>query len=178
MAKIKEKSSYSIQFSDGDNLAYFLVDVKELFDITLNYPGILNALRIAFKASKPAIPYMTGLLRSSYTMDRISNTTVRVYFDPDKLIGKTRLGRKVKEYYPKYLKEHQKTFGWMDWIIRKFLTSLIIQVKEMNKKKSEREAISMIAVMAFLTAFNKNLKEKIDKENKLKKDKEGRRNGK
>ena len=66
----------------------------------------------------------------------------------------------------------------MDWIIRKFLTSLIIQVKEMNKKKSEREAISMIAVMAFLTAFNKNLKEKIDKENKLKKDKEGRRNGK
>ena len=111
MAKLKEKSSYSIQFSDGDNLAYYIVNVKELFDINLNYPGIINALRKAFKASKPSIPFMTGLLRSSYTMDRISNTSVKIYFDPKKLIGKTRLGRKVKVYYPKYLKEHNKTFG-------------------------------------------------------------------
>jgi len=88
-----------------------LVNVEELFKVNLSYPGILNILKKAFNESKKFIPVWTGLMKSSYTMDRINNTAVMIYFDPQKILGKKRLGRVVKVYYPKYLKDKSTTFN-------------------------------------------------------------------
>ncbi len=59
---MKLNTNISFQFSDKDNLVYFIVDIKELFDVSLSYPGIRTSLRKAFNNSKKFIPVDTGLM--------------------------------------------------------------------------------------------------------------------
>jgi hypothetical protein len=104
-------SSYVFQYSDDGDLVYFLVNVNELFNVSLSYPGMITAIRKSFRDSKSYIPYKTGLLRSSFSIKRLNNDTMMVFFDPAKLLGKKRFGRTNNTYYAKYLKEHAKTFN-------------------------------------------------------------------
>lgn len=154
-------TSVNIQFSDDGNLVYFNVNTDELFDVNLSYPGMMNALKKAVRDSKEVVPFQTGLLRRSYSMDVLNQSTVRVYFDPSKIKGATRLGRVVTEYYPKYLKDKAKTFNWLDLVMRRFLKSLIVEIREMNKQKQREDALKLAALLLFYKMFNDNLKEKI-----------------
>lgn len=154
-------TSANIQFSDDGNLVYFNVNTDELFDVNLSYPGMMNALKKAVRDSKEVVPFQTGLLRRSYSMDVLNQSTVRVYFDPSKIKGATRLGRVVTEYYPKYLKDKAKTFNWLDLVMRRFLKSLIVEIREMNKQKQREDALKLAALLLFYKMFNDNLKEKI-----------------
>lgn len=157
---MKINTSYTMEFEDDGSLVYFKVNVKELFDINLLYPGIVTALNKAFRYSKKFIPVKTGLMKSSYTMDRINNEAVMVYFDPQKILGKKRLGRIVKVYYPQYLKEYSSRFNWLDIIMRNFFNELISNVKQLDKKQKEKSKINLIAALAFLKILEDNYKKK------------------
>lgn len=158
---MKIASNFNMQFSDDGNLVYFNINTRELFNVPLSYPGLLNIIKIAFRESKSEIPFKTGLLRRSYSMDRINDETVRIYFDPSKIIGSNRSGRPVDVYYPKYLKEKSKTFNWLDLIMRKFLRVLISEVRNMNKEKQKEDMLKTAALLLFYKIFTDDLKNKI-----------------
>lgn len=158
---MKIASNFNMQFSDDGNLVYFNINVRELFEVNLGYPGLMNALKTAFRESKDTIPYKTGLLRRSYSMDRLNEETIRVYFDPSKIVGATRLGRPVDVYYPKYLKEKSKTFNWLDIVMRRFLRTLLVEVRSMNEKKQKEDILKTTAFLVFYEVFRKQLQEKI-----------------
>ena len=89
---------------------------------------------MAFFRSKKVVPFKTGLMRSSYTMDKETINSVKVYFDPSKILGKMRLGVRVKSYYPRYLSQYPKTFNWMDLVIRTFLHTLLAEIRDINEQ--------------------------------------------
>lgn len=117
---------------------FWLVNVKELFNIDLNYPGIKTALNNSLKEAKSVTPIDTGLLRSSLTLRQLDNFRVEVFFDPNKIVGKIRKGREVKDYYPKYLAEHAKTFNWLAICIKHFYDKLYEEVRQMYKKQQNK----------------------------------------
>src|SRR5574344_2557561 len=86
------------QVNQGE-IVYFVIDLNEMFGITLDYPGIKGALNAAFLESKRYVPVDTGLMKSSYTMRPKSDTLVECFFDPDKIVGQMRKGEKVEDYY-------------------------------------------------------------------------------
>ena len=185
--EIRYNSSLSMESSDSGDLIYFIVNVEELFKVNLSYPGILNILKKAFNESKKFIPVWTGLMKSSYTMDRINNTAVMIYFDPQKILGKKRLGRVVKVYYPKYLKDKSTTFNWLDIIMKAFYRNLIaeaealmykIELSRSDKKDSsdsdsikalalasveKKNTINILAAVAFFKLFKDEYERKIKK---------------
>ena len=109
MEKIKLNTSTTIQFSDSDDVVFFLVNIQEMFNVSSNYNGMKSIIRSVFEISKRFVPFKTGLMRSSYTLEYINADVVRLFFDPAKILGKTRLGRTVRTYYPKYLIMKPKT---------------------------------------------------------------------
>lgn len=158
---MKIASNFNMQFSDDGNLVYFNINTRELFEVNLAYPGLMNAIKTAFRESKDTIPFKTGLLRRSYSMDRLNEETIRVYFDPSKIIGATRYGRPVDVYYAKYLKEKSKTFNWLDLVMRRFLRVLISEVRNMNKEKQKEDMLKTSALLLLYKAFTDDLKNKI-----------------
>lgn len=116
------------QSNQGD-IVFFIVNVKELFGMTLDSPGMKSALNAAFDESRKYIPIDTGLMRRSYTMRRISDDQVYVYFDPAKILGQKRKGITVDDYYPKYLAEKAKTFNWLTIVMSHFYDKLFAAVK-------------------------------------------------
>ena len=155
-----ESNNINIQYSDTGNLVYFYIDVKEMFGVTLSQPGMMNAIRIAMRESKSVIPDKTGLLRRSYSLLKDSNHRVMIFFDPAKIVGANRRGQTVKTYYPKYLAEKAKTFGWLDIVIRRFLMVLIAEVKILKKKQ---DTINIATALALYKLFIESLKQKIKK---------------
>ena len=113
-------SSYGIEYSDDSNLVYFTIDLYELFKITNRATGIKSLLRKALSESRRRIPYRTGRMRSSYTMEYLGRNQVKVYFDPQIIVS-----GKVKDYYPKYLKEHPKTARWFDDVFISFYQTML-----------------------------------------------------
>ena len=81
-------TSYNFEFSDDGPLVYFNVNIKQLFEVNATYPGMRRAVRRAFDATKKYVPYKTGLLRSSYTVDLLNKEIYMVYFDPQPLMSK------------------------------------------------------------------------------------------
>lgn len=167
MAKIKIDTSSTIQFSEDGEVVYFMVNIKELFNISSNYNGMKSIIRKAFGISKQYVPIKTGLMRSSYTLEYISSDVIRLFFDPTKILGKTRLGVVVKTYYPRYLVEKSKTFNWLDVVMKKFLDSLIGDVKALKKQKDIEDALSLAAALLFMKQFNDQYIEKQKKYKKL-----------
>ena len=165
MNKIKIDTSSTIQFSDNGEVVYFNVNIKELFNVSTNYNGIKSIIRKAFTISKQFVPIKTGLMRLSYTLEYINSDVVYIYFDPQKILGKTRLGRVVQTYYPKYLVEKSKTFNWLDIVMKKFLDSLIADMRALKKMKDTEDALSLTVALLFLKRFND---EYIEKQNKYK----------
>jgi hypothetical protein len=153
--------SYTMQFSEDGGLVYFLINVKELFNVSLSYPGIRSAIKKAFNESKQYIPVRTGLMKRSYTIDSVNNDTMIIYFDPAKIVGKTILGRVVKEYYPKYLSQTQARFNFLDIIMKNFYKVLISEVKQIKQQKDTENLLSMVAAMVFIQTMNDSFKKKI-----------------
>lgn len=164
-------SNYNIQYSDKGKLVYFDVDMKELFNVDLRFPGVISALNRAFNVSKSAVPIKTGLMLKSYTMKSISSTTVRCFFDPDKIIGKTRLGRVVKEYYPQYLVEYPKRYNWLQILIKRFYDALRI---DMEKLKTKNEEIDLTKFYLFLLLLINEMEE-MKKQEKKRREREQKR---
>jgi hypothetical protein len=98
--KLKFNSSYRPQINDEESLVYFDVNVQELFNVSITYPGMRKALRRAFRASKATTPYKTGNLRRSYTMERVDRYVSRMYFNKSFYSD---------SYYAAYLTEKPKT---------------------------------------------------------------------
>ena len=166
------KSNYNIQYSDTGKLVYFQVDMMELFHIDLSTPGVPTALNHAFNVSKSAVPVKTGLMLRSYTMDKISSTTVRCYFDPEKIIGKKRLGKVVKEYYPQYLVNYPSRVNWLDLVIKRFYDALMVEMEKLSKKNKN---IDMDNYYLFMLLLIQAMKKKVEEEKKLKEAREKRR---
>lgn len=152
-------SNYNIQYSERGQLVYFEVDMKELFNVDLNTPDVISALNKAFNVSKSVVPIKTGLMLRSYTMKKISSTSVRCYFDPEKIIGKTRLGKTVKEYYPQYLVDTPKRYDWLQVLIKKFYDALRIQMEKLAKKNEEIKLDMFYIFMLILLEEQKRRKE-------------------
>lgn len=133
------KSSNQIKFQDTGDIVYFICDVKELFNVDLNTPGVRKALNHAFNMSKSAVPYATGLMLKSYTIEQISQTAVRCYFDPQKILGQVRLGKEVKYYYPGVLKKYSSRFNWMDILVKKFYENLKINMETLKTKTNNND---------------------------------------
>jgi len=152
------KSSYNIQYEDRGKLVYFLVDVKELFNIDLKTPGFIAALNNAFNISKTAVPVKTGLMLRSYTMSKISSSTVRCYFDPEKILGRKRLGRIVTEYYPQYLVDTPKRFDWLQILVKKFYDALKLQMEALAKKNDEIKLETFYLFLLLLLEYHERRK--------------------
>jgi hypothetical protein len=165
-------SHYDIQYSDRGKLIYFDVDMKELFNVTLSTPGVISALNYAFRISKSAVPVQTGLMLRSYTMTNISSTTVRCFFDPDKILGKKRLGRIVKEYYPQYLVETPKRFDWLQILIKRFYDALKLQMELLSKKNKEIDMTGFyLLLLLLLEDHNRRKKEEMKRRKRLEEEK-------
>lgn len=128
-----------IELQDSGDLVYFLLDLEVLFNINLSYEGIKSLLRQAFNISRSYVPYRTGTLRKSMTMEFIENNKVLVYFDPFKILGK-KIGKKsiISTYYPKYLKDKPKTFNWLDIIFKSFIDSLTGSIRKLIEEEQAR----------------------------------------
>lgn len=151
-----------MEFSDDGLLVYFKVNVRELFGVYLDEPGVMSALNAAFKASRELVPVRTGLMKRSYTMDKLSNESVICYFDRSKIIGQERFGHKVKVYYPSYLKEYASRLTWLDLIMKRFYNTLITELKDINKKKKEKPIVMdnfRVFWKEFLVSFELKKKE-------------------
>lgn len=133
------KAAPEYQSNQGDEV-FFIVNVKELFNIDLNFPGIIGALNKAFMAAKAVTPIDTGLMRRSMTMIKLDDYRVKIFFDRDKIVGKKRKGIIVKDYYPIYLADHAKTFNWLTIVIKHFYDTLYPAVKALRKKSAENKA--------------------------------------
>lgn len=165
-------SDYKIRYSDTGQLVFFEVDMQELFGINISTPGVISALNKAFNVSKTAVPIKTGLMLRSYTMDKISDTTVRCYFDPKKIIGKKRLNRIVKEYYPQYLVQYPSRLNWLDIVIKRFYDALKIEMKALSKTNKQ---INMDSFYPFLLLLMAAMEMKIQQEKKIRKQQEERK---
>lgn len=165
-------SNLNIKYSNNSKLIYFEVDMKELFNVDLSTPGVLTALNYAFNVSKSAVPIKTGLMLRSYTIDKISSTTVRCYFDPKKIIGQKRLGRVVKEYYPQYLVRFPSRINWLDIVIKKFYEALKIEMEKLAKDNSKIDNTNFLRLLTLLLATTT---QKVEEEKKFRKVKEKRK---
>lgn len=143
-------SSYQPAFDDDGNLVYFIINVEELFNTKLRYKGMMTALRKALVQSRRVVPFKTGRLRSSYKLERVNSTTVRLYFDPS-VLGDV--------YYAKYLIEYPKTRLWLQGVMTVFLYNLILSIKKLeSKKKNKEELIKLTAALVLLDKMNDELK--------------------
>lgn len=166
-------TSRKVQYDDRGKLVYFKIDVKELFGITLEEPGILQALRYAFNVSKSVVPIKTGLMLRSYTFKPISNTTVMCYFDPEKIIGKKRMGRVVTEYYPAYLFRFPSRYNWLDAVIEKFFSELNLSVRKLSKKNQNIDMLGFdIWFLMFLGLMASSKKKERERQLRLKLERE------
>lgn len=161
----KIKASPTTSNSNEDEV-FFIVNVKELFNIDLNFPGIKGALNAAFMYSKQFVPVDTGMTKRSYTMHQIDNYSVKCFFDPNKIVGQKRNGVIVKDYYVKYIAEHASRFNWMQILIKNFYDELYKQMRSLQKKHPEgTDKSGSIAFSVFLI-----FKELFDNEYKAKKE--------
>lgn len=165
-------SDYKIKYRDTGKLVYFEVDMKELFNIDLSTPGVLTALNYAFNVSKSAVPVKTGLMLRSYRIDKISSTTVRCYFDPDKIIGQKRLGRVVTEYYPQYLVQYPSRLNWLDIVIKRFYNALKIEMEKLSKKNNKIDDTKFLELLVLLLA---DMTRKTENEKQIRKNQQKRK---
>lgn len=123
-------------------IVFFRVDLKELFGVDINYPGLKSCINKAFMDSKVYCPVATGLMLSSYTLRQLNDHTIECFFDPQKIIGKKRLGHEVKDYYPQYVAESTKNYSFLTKMIYQFYETLFKQVESLRKKEDKKAKIA------------------------------------
>lgn len=154
------KAAPQHQSNQGEEV-FFIVNMKELFNISLDFPNIKRAINMAFMEGKAYTPIDTGLMRKSMTVIQLDSDRVKIFFDKNKIVGKTRKGVVVKEYYPIFLAEKPKTFNWLAIVIKHFYDELYRQVKLIKKSKTKNtDIIDYTTFIAFMEEFNMEYKAK------------------
>ena len=129
------------QVNQGD-VVYFIIDLEEMFGISLDYPGIKGALNNAFFESRQYVPVDTGLMKRSYSMKPRSDAVVECLFDPTEIIGQTRKGRVVDEYYPKFVGSSgagNSAWNWLTIVVSHFVKRLIAEVRALQRSEIAKE---------------------------------------
>lgn len=156
----------------GNDKVFFNVNVNELFGLTVNTPGMRTALNKAFQVSKNYVPVASGVTKRSYTMKILGKNAAQIFFDPNKVVGASRFGIKVKSYYVPHIAENPGRFNWLSIVIKRFYDSLYASVKAIirkikNKSLREATATTMLGMgLVFKTKLDATYK--IKKEDALK----------
>ena len=157
--KVRAGTSYINKRTQAHNqgeIVFFRVDVYELFGVTIETPGIKKCLNIAYLECQKYCPVKTGLMKRSFTMKVLSDHQVELFFDPNKIIGQTRLGKVVETYYPMFVAETAKNYSFLTRMIYSFHETLFDEVKKMinkNKKPTPPKEEQVILQQEFKNYF-------------------------
>ena len=139
------------------DIVFFIINVKTLFGVDLNYPGMIGALNKAFEVAKSKVPVDTGITRNSFKGRKIDDYSVYYFFDPADVIGKVRKKQIVKEYYVKYIAESAKNFNWLSIVMYYFYETLFSEVRKLFNAKDlyqEDHFINKFDLHSFIELFN------------------------
>ena len=151
----KQKGNKYASYSQGEEV-FFLVDIYELFGIDIDTPGIKTCLNKAFQACKKYVPFDTGLTLRSFTQMALDNHRIRYFFDKNKIVGQTRKGKVVEDYYVVYISESAKNYSWLTRVIYEYYEVLFDEVKKMinkNKKPTPPKEERVILQQEFKNYF-------------------------
>ena len=154
------------------DIVFFIINVKTLFGVDLNYPGMIGALNKAFEAGKSKVPVDTGLTKNSFKGRKIDDYNVYYFFDPADIVGKVRKKQIVKDYYPKYIAESAKNFNWLSIVMYNFYETLFAEVRKLFNAKSREDDREYEFVPEKDAKYSNILQPKIDESwlNKMRKE--------
>lgn len=130
------RAAVSYKINQGD-IVFFRIDVYEMFNINLDYPGIKSCLNKAYLGCRKYIPYDTGITYRSFTPKVINDHTMEYFFDPAKVIGQNRKGKVVSEYYVQYIAATPKNYSWLTKVIYDFYEIFFREVSKLKKAKEK-----------------------------------------
>lgn len=181
--KDREKFSWlpssNIDYSSKNQSSevFWIVNLQELFNIDLSYPGIKTALNTAMKYCKQYVPKDTGLTMRSLAMIELDKSRVKLFFDPKKIVGQKRKGEIVRDYYVAYIADSAKNFNWLSITIYQFYTKLFSLTKELFKKqekiikekpdKADKLTLDLTYASLFVGKVKTEYKEMKDEKKKL-----------
>jgi len=158
--------------SQSDEEVFWIVNLKELFDIDLNFKGIKNILNKAFMKAKEFVPYDTGITRKSMRQIQLDTYRIKIFFDKNRVIGQIRKGVKVKEYYVKYIAEHASRFNWLSICMYHYYITLFNEMKNLQKRKFNESGntagISLLMAAVFMEQIRAEYEAKKEEAKKLK----------
>lgn len=135
--EFKVRASTIYKLNQGDYV-FFRVNLKDMFGVGINYPGIKKCLNTAFLECKQYIPYDTGITYRSFTQKMLNEDTIENFFDPKKVLGQNRKGHIVDTYYVAYIASTPKNYSWLTKVIYQYYETLF---REVSKLKKAREQI-------------------------------------
>ena len=144
------------------DIVFFIINVKTLFGVDLNYPGMIGALNKAFEVAKTKVPVDTGITRNSFKGRKIDDYSVYYFFDPADVIGKVRKKQIVKEYYVKYIAESAKNFNWLSICMYYFYETLFSEVRKLFNAKDKKTKDKYEIVSEKDVKYSSILQPKID----------------
>lgn len=132
--QVRAAVDYRLNQSD---IVFFRVNLNEMFGVDINYRGMKKCLNTAFMSCKKYIPFDTGITYRSFTQKQLTDYEIEYFFDPAKVIGKTRKGVVVKEYYVKYIAASPKNYSWLTKVMYEFYETLFREVSHLPRAKKQ-----------------------------------------
>lgn len=132
--QVRAAVDYRLNQSD---VVFFRVNLKEMFGVDINYRGMRKCLNTAFMSCKQYVPFDTGITYRSFTQKQLTDYEIEYFFDPKKVIGQTRKGVVVKDYYVKYIASTPKNYSWLTKVMYDFYETLFREVSHLPKAKKQ-----------------------------------------
>ena len=132
--QVRAAVDYRLNQSD---IVFFRVNLNEMFGVDINYRGMKKCLNTAFMSCKKYIPYDTGITYRSFTQKQLTDYEIEYFFDPKKVVGQTRKGVIVKDYYVKYIASTPKNYSWLTKVIYEFYETLFREVSHLPRAKQQ-----------------------------------------
>lgn len=132
--QVRASVDYRLNQSD---IVFFRVNLNEMFGVDINYRGMKKCLNTAFMSCKKYIPYDTGITYRSFTQKQLTDYEIEYFFDPKKVVGQTRKGVIVKDYYVKYIASTPKNYSWLTKVIYEFYETLFREVSHLPRAKQQ-----------------------------------------
>ena len=130
------RAAVGYRYNQSD-IVFFRVNLNEMFGVDINYRGMKKCLNTAFLACKKFVPIDTGLTYRSFTQKQLTDYEIEYFFDPAKIVGKTRKGVVVKDYYVKYIAASPKNYSWLTKVIYEFYETLFREVSHLPRAKKQ-----------------------------------------
>ena len=86
----------------------------------------------------------------------LDNHRIRYFFDKNKIVGQTRKGKVVKDYYVVYIDQSAKNYSWLTRVLYEYYEVLFDEVKKMinkNKKPTPPKEEQVILQQEFKNYF-------------------------